>query len=91
VTYVVPAITSTGIVGIGMVVAFSRTNRSQYVLYQLMIGVFGLAPLILYFIGLAKNLTMVLVATSLGVASFLVSVVFGDRTIKGEFKRRFHM
>jgi hypothetical protein len=31
------------------------------------------------------------VATSLGVASLLVSIVFGDHTLKGELKRRFHM
>lgn len=91
VNYVVPGLLSAGIGAIGVMVVFNRTNWSQYVLYQVQMGVFAFIPLVLYLMGLSNSLVMVLIAASLGLASLLVTIVFGDRSIKSEFKRRFHM
>lgn len=91
VNYVVPGLLSAGIGAIGVMVVFNRTNWSQYVLYQVQMGVFAFIPLVLYLMGLSNSLVMVLIAASLGLASLLITIVFGDRTIKSEFKRRFHM
>lgn len=89
-SYVVPALLCAGIVAIWLMIVFNRTNWAQYTLFQVIMGVFALVPLLLYFLGYATNLVMVLLAASLGIASILVTVVFADRSVKSEFKRRFH-
>ena len=89
--YVVPGLLSAGIGAIGVMVVFNRTNWAQYVLYQVQMGVFGFIPLVLYLFGLGNSLVMVLVAASLALATLLVTIVFADRSIKSEFKRRFHL
>lgn len=89
INYVVPGLLSAGIGAIGGLVVFNRTNWVQYVLYQAQMAIFGFIPLVLYLFGLG-NIVMVLVAASLGFASLLITIVFADRSIKSEFKRRFH-
>lgn len=90
-TYVVPGILCASIMATWLMVAFNRTSWVQYVLYQVMMAVFALVPLVLYIIGLAGNRIMVLVTASLGLASLLITLIFGDKSIKSEFKRRFHL
>ena len=91
VDYVVPGLLSAGIGAIGVMVVFNRTNWAQYVLYQVQMGIFGFIPLLLYLLGLSNSLIMVLITASLALASLLVTIVLGDRSIKSEFKRRFHL
>lgn len=90
VTYVVPGLLCAGILAIALMIALNRTNWAQYLLYQLIMGIFGFVPLLLYFLGFARNMVMVLVTAGCALASLLATIVFGDRTIKSEFKRRFH-
>lgn len=90
VTYVLPALLSAGIAATAIMALFNRTNWAQFVLYQVLVGVFGFLPLVFYMVGLAQNMVMVLVTAGLALASLLITLIFGDRTIKSEFKRRFH-
>lgn len=90
VTYVVPGLLTSGTVAIALMVLFNRTNWAQYVMYQLLMGIFGFIPLILYFAGASHNLILVLVSSGVSLASLLATFVFADRTIKSEFKRRLH-
>lgn len=90
VTYVLPGLLSAGILAIGLMVMFNRTSWTQYVFYQFLMGLFGFIPLLLYFLGVAQNLVMVLLTAAFGLASLLVTLVFGDRSFKSDFKRRFH-
>ncbi len=90
VTYVIPAVLSTGIITILMIIAFNRTDWTRYVMYQVLMGVFGFIPLVLYFAGFAQSVAMALVAACLALASLLATMVLGDRSIKNEFKKRFH-
>lgn len=48
VSYVVPALLCAGIVGIWVMIIFNRTSWAQYVLYQFIMGIFGLIPLLLW-------------------------------------------
>ncbi len=89
--YAVPGLLSAGIGAIGAMAIFNQTNWVQYVLYQVQMGVFGFIPLVLYLAGFAGSLAMVLLTAGLAMASLLFTFVFGDRTIKSEFKRRFHI
>ena len=91
VSYVVPAVLSAGIVVTGLLAVFNPTSWSRYVFYQALVGVFGFVPLILYFLGWAKSLVMVLVTVGLALASLLLTVLFADKRIKNEFVKRFHL
>ncbi|MDL2253243.1 DUF6320 domain-containing protein [Ruminococcaceae bacterium OttesenSCG-928-I18] len=91
VSYVLPGVLSAGIVATGLMAIFNRTRWSQYVFYQVIVCVFGFAPLVLYLTGIAHSLVMVLVTVGLAMASLLLAVIFGDRTIKNEFIKRFHV
>lgn len=90
VSFVVPALFCGGIVAIGLMVVFNRTSWVQYVLYQVLMAVFGFVPLVLWLVGLANNIVMVILSAAMGLASLLITIIFGDRSIKSEFKRRFH-
>ncbi len=90
VSFVIPALFSGGITAIGLMAAFNRTNWAQYIFYQVLIGVFGFLPLALYLLNIAQNLVMVLITAGLALASLLLTIVFGDRTLKHDFRRRFH-
>lgn len=90
VSYVVPGLLCAGIVGIGTIMIFSRTSWAQYVFYQFTIGLLGFIPLVLYFVGVATSIVMVLITAVLGLGSVLVTVVFADSSLKSDFRRRFH-
>lgn len=91
VSFVVPALLMTGLASIALLMIFSRTKFTQYVFYQILLGIFGFVPLVLYLVGLASNLTMVLLCASLSLACLLVTIIFGDRSVKDDFKRRFNI
>ena len=90
VSFVVPAFICAGIVAVVVLVMCNRTNWAGYVLYQAVLAVFGLAMPVLYFTGLAHSLAGAVVPSILAVATLAGMAVFGDRTIKNEFRRRLH-
>ena len=73
-----------------MLILCNRTNWAGYVVYQVVLAIFGFVPLVLYLAGAAKSLAAVLVPTVLAAASLAALAAFGDRSIKSEFKRRLH-
>ncbi len=91
VSYVIPAVLSAGILATGMMGLLRPAVWSRYVYYQMLVSAFGFAPLILYFLGLAQNLVMVLLSAGLGMASIILTLLFADRSIKNEFIKRFHL
>ena len=91
VTYVVPGLLCAGTLAILLMVVFNRTRWAQVVLYQIIIGFFGFVPLGLYYLDIAQNLIIVLISAGLSIASIALILAFGDRSVKNEFKRRFHV
>lgn len=91
VSYVIPSLLCAGTLAIGLMAVFNRTNWAEYVLAQVLIAIFGFVPLILYFLNISQNLIMVLVTTGISFTSLVAIIALGDRTVKSEFKRRFHI
>jgi hypothetical protein len=91
IAYAVPALLDAAIVAVGLMVMFNRTGWSQYIFYQMLTAVFGFAPLTVYLMGFANNLVMVLVTAGLALASLLLTIIFGEKSIKNDFRRRFHV
>ncbi len=90
VSFVLPFIFCAGIVAVFVLILCNRTNWAGYVVYQVVLAIFGFVPLVLYLAGAAKSLVAVLVPTVLPAASLAALAAFGDRSIKSEFKRRLH-
>lgn len=88
VTYVLPVIFCAGSVSLVLVILCNRTNWAGYVLYQAILAVFGFVPLVLYFTGLSSSLIAALIPSLLAFASIVAMLVFGDKSIKNEFRRR---
>lgn len=90
VSYAVPAFICTGITAVVVLVLINRTNWAGYVLYQSVLTLFGLAMPILYFTGFAQNAASAFTPSVFALASIAGLLIFGDRSIKNEFRRRLH-
>lgn len=90
VNFGLPSLFCIGIVSIMILILVDRTNWARYVLYQLALALFGFIPIILYFSGVAQHFLSVFFPTLLAIISLLTLAIFGDRSIKNEFKRRLH-
>lgn len=88
VDFVLPVICCGGIAAVLVMILANRTNWAGYVLYQLVLTVIGFVPAVLYAAGLARFLPGALAPAGLAAASLLGLFIFGDRSIKSEFKRR---
>lgn len=91
VNYVVPVLLCVGISAVSLVVMLNATNWARYVMYQVLLGFFGFIPLVLYFAGISQNEVFALITTGFAVAVLVATFVFGDKTIKNEFKRRLRL
>ena len=91
VSYVIPGLLGAGTLVIVLLVIFDRMRWGQVVLYQITIGIFGFVPLVLYYFDIAQNLIIALVSAALSILSIAFILAFGDRTVKNEFRRRFHV
>lgn len=89
INYLLPGVFCAGIVAIDIIILGNRTNWAGYVLYQVTLAAFGFLPTILYFTGVTYNLWFALAPAALAAVSLLALFLFGDRTIKNEFRRRF--
>lgn len=88
VNYVIPVLLCVGIAAVSLVVLLNATNWARYVMYQVLLSVFGFVPLVLYFLDISQNQIFALITTGFAVSVLVATFVFGDRTIKNEFKRR---
>lgn len=89
VTYLMPGIFCAGIIAIVVLIVCNRTNWAGYVLYQATLALCGFIPLVLFFTGVSRHFFLALAPALLAATSLLGLFLFGDRSIKNEFKRRF--
>lgn len=90
VEYVIPSVFSAADIAVIVVILINRMNWRNYLLYQFVIGFLGFAPLVLYLLSIAENPVFVIISTSVSALCLIGTAVFGDKTVKSEFKRRLH-
>ena len=88
VSYVVPMILCVGITAVAVIILCNSTNWAGYVLYQVMLALFGFVPLVLVFIGLSHSFLFALITAVFALTALSGTIIFGDKSIKNEFKRR---
>ena len=87
-TVMLPAIFCGGIISVVVLILVNRTSWAGYVMYQVILALFGFVPLVLFFTGYATNFLAALGPALLAAASLLMLFLFSDKSIKNEFRRR---
>lgn len=69
----------------------NRMNWQSYFMYQIAVTVFSFIPLILWAAGFLTRPSLALITVAVTVIILTVTIVLGDRSVKTELKRRFHV
>lgn len=69
----------------------NRMNWQSYFMYQISITVFSFIPLVLWLTGLLTKPPLAFLTVVFTVLILIVTIVLGDRSVKTELKRRFHL
>lgn len=91
VNYVIPSLILFDVTAIVFLILVNRMNWQSYFMYQLAVTVFSFIPLLLWLLGLVTKPFMSIVAMIFSVAVLAVTLLLGDRSVKAELKRRFHL
>jgi NRPS condensation-like uncharacterized protein len=91
VNYGVPSTILFADLAVVFLILVNRMNWQSYFMYQIAITVFSFIPLILWAAGLITRLPLTIVTVAVTVLILAVTIVLGDRSVKNELKRRFHV
>jgi hypothetical protein len=87
---VIPEIMILANVAVLVLVFTNRMYWHTYVINQIVIAICGLIPGILLLCGLITVHIPTIIATATSFLVLVIMIIFGDKTIKSELKRRFH-
>lgn len=91
VNYAVPATILFADVAVVFLILVNRLNWQSYFMYQLAITIFSFIPLILWAAGLVTRPLMAVITVVLTVFILAMTIFLGDRGVKNELIRRFHL
>lgn len=91
VNYVIPSLILFDVIAIVFLILLNRLNWQSYFMYQIALTFFSFVPLVLWAVGLVTRPFLSLAAVILSVAVLVVTIILGDRSVKDELKRRFHL
>lgn len=87
---VIPEIMILANVAVLVLVFINRMYWHTYVINQIVIAICGLIPGALWLCGLITVPIPTVIATVTSLLVLVIMIIFGDKTIKSELKRRFH-
>jgi len=90
VNHVIPEIVILANIAVLILVFVNRMYWNTYVINQIVIAICGLIPGVLFLCGLIKVPLPTIIATATSIIVLVVMIIFGDKTVKSELKRRFH-
>lgn len=91
VNYGIPSTILFADLAVVFLILVNRMNWQSYFMYQIAITVFSFIPLILWAAGLLTRPPLALITVIVTVLILAVTIVLGDRSVKTELKRRFHV
>lgn len=91
VNYAVPATILFADVAVVFLIIVNRLNWQSYFMYQIAITIFSFIPLILWAAGLVTRPLMAVITVVLTVLILGMTIILGDRGVKNELIRRFHL
>lgn len=90
VDYAIPGLIIIADLAIVVLMIVNRMNWYSYVMYQIIIAILSLIPLILSFIGNVRHPVVVFVSSGISILIFILTMTFGNKSGKNELMRRFH-
>lgn len=91
VNYAIPSTILFADLAIVFLIIVNRLNWQSYLMYQISITIFSFIPLILWAAGWITNPVMAIITVIISVLILTVVVLMGDRSVKNELIRRFHL
>lgn len=91
INYVVPQISIAANISVFVLLIISKLDWKRFVLQILAMGFLGLIPMLLLVFGLVEHPLMSYIASGISVVIVLFTLVFGDKSVKTEIIRRFHI
>ena len=91
INYVVPSILTLAGIAVLIIILVNRVHFQTYIIYQFIIGVLGFVPFLLFVFGVVNKPFMSIVATIVSALSLIGTSIFGEKTVRSELKRRFHL
>ena len=91
VNYMVPGSILCANLAIVLLMIVNTMNWQSYFMYQISITIFALIPLVLCLLGVIAKPTFSLVSTGISVLILVITIVLGDKKVKNELIRRFHL
>lgn len=91
VNYGIPSTILFADLSIVFLILVNRMNWQSYFMYQIAVTVFSFIPMILWATGLLTRPFLALFTVTVTVIILAVTIVLGDRSVKTELKRRFHV
>lgn len=89
--YAVPSTILFADLAVLFLIIVNRLNWQSYLMYQITITVFSFIPVIFWAAGLITNPVMAIITVILSVLILTLIVLMGDRSVKNELIRRFHL
>ena len=91
VDYAIPCVALFEVAAVLLMMLVNRMNWQSYFMYQITITFLSFVPLIFWKIGWTHHPLPTVLAAGVSVAALAATVILGDRSVKRELKRRFHM
>jgi NRPS condensation-like uncharacterized protein len=91
VNYGIPSTILFADLAVVFLIIVNRLNWQSYFMYQLAITIFSFIPIILWAVGLITRPWLALGTVVITVLILIITIVLGDRSVKTELKRRFHL
>ena len=91
VDYAIPCVALVEVAAVLLMMLVNRMNWQSYFMYQITITFLSFVPLIFWKIGWTHHPLLTVLAAGVSVAALAATVILGDRSVKRELKRRFHV
>lgn len=90
INYFIPMVVLAGIIALVIFIALKPINFLEYFIYMLMIAIFGASLLIFMSVGLVTVKAPSIITAFISLIVIVGMFMFGDKSAKNEFTRRFH-
>ncbi len=91
VNYAIPSTILFADIAIVFLILLNRLNWQSYFMYQIAITLFSFIPILLWALGLITQPVMAIITVIISVLILTMTVLLGDRRVKNELIRRFHL
>lgn len=91
VDYAIPCVVLFEVAAILLMMLVNRMNWQCYFMYQIAITFLSFAPLVFLKIGWTKRPMLTVLSVAVSVWALVLTVLLGDRSVKRELRRRFHV